>query len=119
MPVLTAGLLLGGMVIFIVNRFFSLPIEKTLVVIGGGVFLAGLIVAFVGMLWSIWTLTSPAMRKARGITTPVVTILIAVFAWSGTMVTLYKFKKSHDVRVETKANEAAMDAQEVTHVAAH
>ena len=52
-------------------------------------------------------------RRTYGITTPVVTILIAAFAWSGALLTFYKFKKSHDVRTEADAKIAAEKAREV------
>ena len=113
MPLLTAGLLVGGMGTFILKDLFSVPVEKLFVAVGTAVFFAGMIAALVGAVWSICTLTNPALRRTRGITTPVVTILIAAFAWSGALLTVYKFKKSNDVRTEADAKMAAETAQEV------
>ena len=48
-----------------------------------------------------------------GITTPIVTILIVVFAWSGALLTLYKFKKSIDVRTEVEAKKVAEAVRDV------
>jgi hypothetical protein len=107
LPIWTMGLLLGGMGIFILKDLFSVPVEKVFVVVGTTVFFAGMIASLVGAIWSICMLTQPALRRTYGITTPVVTILIAAFAGSGALLTLYKFKKSHDVRTEAEAKIAA------------
>ena len=103
LPILTMGFLIAGMAIFIPGRFFPAPTEKVFMVIGSTVFFAGLIAALVGTIWSICTLTNRAQRQTYGITTPVATILIAAFAWSGTLLTVYKFKKSNDVLTEADA----------------
>lgn len=111
LPVLTMGLLFGGMGIFILGKLFPVPAEKVFMAVGTGVFFAGMIVALVGAIWSICTLTSPALRRTGGLTVPLVTILIAAFTWSGALLTLYKFKTSHDVRTEADANMAAESAR--------
>ena len=100
LTILSMGLLIGGMLIFIPGRFFPVPTDKVFAAVGMAVFFAGLIAALVGTIWSICTLTNRAQRQTYGITTPIVTILIAAFAWSGTLLTVYKFKKSNDVRKE-------------------
>ena len=112
LPILTMGLLIGGMAIFIPGRFFPVPAEKVFGAVGMAVFFAGMIAALVGTIWSICALTNRAQRQTYGITTPVVTILIAAFAWSGTLLTLYKFKRSNDVRTEENAHIAADAARE-------
>ena len=112
LPVLTMGLLIGGMAIFIPARFFPVLAERVFMAVGTTVFFAGMIAAVVGMIWSICTLTNSALRRAYGITTPIVTILIAAFAWSGAWLTVYKFKKSHNDQVEANASIVADAARE-------
>lgn len=109
LPVLTMGLLIAGMAVFIPGRFFPAPVDKVFATVGMAVFFAGLIASLVGTIWSICTLTNRAQRQTYGITTPIVTILIAAFAWSGTLLTLYKFKKSNDARTEVNAPSAPSD----------
>jgi hypothetical protein len=104
LPHLTAGLLIGGMGLFLGKGLAARPFDKLLVAGGMLVFLAGLLVALVGMAWSIWTLTSPGLRRSRGVATPVVAILIAALAWAGTLLTIYKYKKTHDAHVATAAH---------------
>lgn len=103
LPILTMGLLAGGMGIFILKGSFFVSAERVFVAVGTAVFFAGMIVALVGTIWSICTLTNADLRRTCGITTPVVTILIASFAWSGALLTLYKFKKSNEARTEADA----------------
>ena len=112
MPILMASLLMAGMAIFLIKIFFPVPVEKVLVAFGALVFFAGMVVALVAMIWSIRTLTSESQRRGRGVTTPVVTILLAVFVWAGAGLTLYKYKKSHDVRVEARTHPAPNTATE-------
>jgi hypothetical protein len=113
LPILTMGLLVGGMGVFILGKLFPVPAEEVFMTVGTAVFFAGMIAALVGTIWAIFTLTNPALRRTGGITTPVITILIAAFAWSGALLTVYKFKKSSDVRTEKAANVAAETVPEV------
>jgi hypothetical protein len=103
LPIWTMGLLAGGMGVFILKRYSSVSVGRVFAAAGTAVFFAGMIVALVGMIWSICTLTNPALRRTYGITTPVVTILIAAFAWCGASWTVYKFKKSSDDRTAEDA----------------
>ena len=109
LPILTMGLLVGGMAVFILERVFPAPAERVFVAVGTSVFFVGMAVAAVGTIWSICTLTNTALRRTYGITTPVITILIAVFAWSGASLTVYKFKKLNDVRTEAADAKAAAE----------
>lgn len=113
LPLLTTALLAVGMAVFIVGNYLPAPVEKVLGVIGIVLFSAGMLVALVGTLWSIGTLTSSVLRRKYGITTPVFTILIAAFAWSGALWTLHKFRQSVEVRAEEKATRDAEAAREL------
>ncbi|HBA84182.1 MAG TPA: hypothetical protein DCZ95_08835 [Verrucomicrobia bacterium] len=112
-PILTMGLLFGGMAVFIPANLFPAPVDKGFVMVGTAVFFAGLVIALVGAIWSICTLTNPAQRRTYGLATPVVTILVAAFAWSGASLTVYKFKKSSDIRTEADAQMVAKTVQQI------
>ena len=113
LPILTMGLLFGGMAIFILENLFPVPANKVFVAVGTIVFLAGMIFALVGAIWSICTLTNPALRRTYGVTTPITTILLAAFALSGALFSAYKFKTLHAVQKEMDANIAAETVPEV------
>lgn len=118
LPIVTMVLLAGGMGVVISKDLFTVPVGKVLLTVGMAVFLVGMVVALAGMIWSICTLTNSAQRIMHGITTPVVTILIAAFAWSGALVTVYKYKESSDERTEEKANIAAKALKRVKRLVA-
>jgi hypothetical protein len=97
MPHLTAGLQVGGMSLFILAGYLPSPVGRPVAWIGVVLFGLGLVVALVGLVWSVWTLTSPALRRRCGVATPVATILIALLAWLGAWLTVHKFRQSRDV----------------------
>jgi hypothetical protein len=115
MPLWTASLLLGGMAIFILKGVFPFYVEIAFVVIGTAVFFAGMVVALVGAVWSICTLTNVLQRRHYGVTTPVCSILVALLAWSGTVLTVYKFKGSHVVRTNAATAAAAEPRSQAVH----
>ena len=97
MPHLTAGLQVGGMSLFILAGYLPSPVGRPVAWIGAVLFGLGLVVALIGLVWSVWTLTSPGLRRSRGITTPVATILIALLAWLGAWLTVHKFRQSSEL----------------------
>jgi predicted tellurium resistance membrane protein TerC len=108
LPLLTAGLLGIGMGFFIARRALPPAADAAVAVMAGVIFSTGLLAALLGMIWSICTLTSPILRQTRGITTPVVTILIALLAWVGAGLTVHKFKQASDARPEPAAAGAGL-----------
>ena len=67
MPHLTAGLQVGGMSLFILAGYLPSPVGRPVAWIGVVLFGLGLVVALIGLVWSVWTLTSPGLRRTRGI----------------------------------------------------
>ena len=100
MPTLTAALLLGGLGVLIAKSLLPVAADKALLGIGALLFFAGLVVALVGAIWSIGALANPAARTSHGITTPVVTILIAALAWGGAGLTIRSLTRARHAQVE-------------------
>lgn len=110
MPHLTAGLQVGGMSLFILAGYLPSSAGRPVAWIGAVLFGLGLVVALVGLVWSVWTLTSPGCAAARGITTPVATILIALLAWLGAWLTVHKFRQASELLQGRAAERAARAA---------
>ena len=109
-PVFTAGLLATGMVLFILKAYLPPKTANVIALAGMALFFAGMVVALVGMIRSIRTLADPTLWRNRGVTTSIVTILIAVLAWSGALLTLYKMMQAPDIHVDSGSVLAAETA---------
>ena len=104
-PVILLGLLLGGWFLFCLNAIFPVPIETWFASAGIAVFCLGLLYGFVAGIQSLVTLMSKKRRQAIGMVAPILTLLIAVFAW--TVVVNATLKVVHSLQQRAKAEGAA------------
>ena len=104
-PVILLGLLLGGWVLFCLNAIFPVPFETWLAIAGIAIFCLGLLYGFIAGIQSIVTIMSKKRRQAIGMVAPILTLLIAVFAW--TVVVNATLKVVHSLQQRAKAEGAA------------
>lgn len=81
-PVILLGLLLGGWFVFCLNGNFPVPIETWVAMSGIVIFCLGLLYGLVSGIQSIVTILSKKRRQAIGTVAPILTLLIAVVAWT-------------------------------------
>lgn len=104
-PVILLGLLLSGWFLFCLNAIFPVPIETWFAISGIAIFCVGLLYGFIASIQSIVTLLSKKRRQTVGMVAPILTLLIAVFAW--TVVVNATLNVVHSLQQRTKAEGAA------------
>lgn len=107
-PVILLGLLLGGWFLFCLNATFPVPIETWVAISGMVVICLGLLYGLVAGIESIVTILSKKRRQAIGIVAPILTLLIAVVAWTVMVNTTLNVFDSLQQRAE--AEEAAVSS---------
>ncbi len=90
------------------NAIFPVPIETWLAISGIAIFCVGLLYGFIASIQSIVTLLSKKRRQTVGMVAPILTLLIAVFAW--TVVVNATLNVVHSLQQRTKAEGAAISS---------
>ncbi len=107
-PVILLGLLLGGWFLFCLNATFPVPIETWVSISGIVVICFGLLYGLVAGIASIVTILSKKRRQAIGIVAPILTLLIAVVAW--TVVVNTSLNVFHSLQQRAEAEGAAVSS---------